>query len=181
MVGRDRGGERGDGVANAGRSDDLKSGAPRHDPPGEFVYVADATQPGPQTALGAKILSDGIALWFGGPPDADDEAERSEAVVRNVGDDEGLAACVDRQADLLGAAVAVAPVGHDLVQDAPQAEVDLGSGHGHRRSGDPNRLLAAQGLRSLAVCESAKMRLRFSIRTTACGHSPPSFKALTTF
>lgn len=37
---------------------------------GELLH---ATEPGPQTELGAKMLGDAIALWFGGPPDADDE------------------------------------------------------------------------------------------------------------
>jgi hypothetical protein len=36
---------------------------------GELLH---ATEPGPQTELGAKILSDGIALWFGGPPEPDE-------------------------------------------------------------------------------------------------------------
>jgi len=35
---------------------------------GELLY---ATEPGPQTELGAKLLGDAIALWFGGPPEPD--------------------------------------------------------------------------------------------------------------
>ena len=35
---------------------------------GELLY---ATEPGPQTELGAKMLGDAIALWFGGPPEPD--------------------------------------------------------------------------------------------------------------
>ena len=33
---------------------------------GELLY---ATEPGPQTELGAKMLGAAIALWFGGPPE----------------------------------------------------------------------------------------------------------------
>ena len=37
---------------------------------GELLH---ASEPGPQTEFGAKMLSDAIALWFGGPPDEDEE------------------------------------------------------------------------------------------------------------
>jgi hypothetical protein len=37
---------------------------------GELLH---ASEPGPQTELGAKMLGDAIALWLGGPPDPEDE------------------------------------------------------------------------------------------------------------